>query len=193
MMKGDNLVICIGLVFFLGLFITAMVPDDLWEQDVVNTTQAIGRSVTPRATVVFDRGQQRMQQFGGNGQRPLPPVQAQNIAVKGLIPFEAAVTEPFRGGVRQVVTRGEGQSWGQVHVWVEDVSGRLRQISVGPGWYLEYIGCAIEKNQRVRGVAFKFDKRVESQVLYAKYIIVKGARCRLRNDEGFALWSNQLQ
>lgn len=121
------------------------------------------------------------------------PVTAQNVALTGLVPFERAVTEPYRGQVQQVFVLGGDQGWGQTRIWVSDVTGAQKEISMGPGWYIQYLGCSITEGTNVRGVAFRFDTVDPSAVLYAKEVIVNGVRCRLRNDEGFALWSNQLR
>jgi len=116
-------------------------------------------------------------------------------AGRGLVPFTAARTEVFSGTVLKVhKTSSGGQGWGQVHVWVSQRRGGVRELSLGPDWYLEYMGCTVAANMFIKGVGFDFGSTgtVDSQ-LYAKDVTINGAKCRLRNDEGFALWSNRLR
>ena len=123
----------------------------------------------------------------------VPAARAQSVAMPGMMPFEVAPVRPFRGDVRQVIDRRDPTKWGQVHVVLDDVSGKVREVSLAPRWYLHYLGCSVSNNMRLWGTAFDFDGRSAEPLLYAKDVTVQGSRCRLRNDEGFALWSNQLR
>ena len=114
-------------------------------------------------------------------------------AMPGLIPFSQAKSQRFRGSVTRLAVRGENTGWSQVHIWVDNGSGTSREVSVAPKWYLEYLGCRVQDNSTVRGVGFKFDRVRPNAELYAKNITIEEKSCRLRNDEGFALWSNQLR
>ena len=82
---------------------------------------------------------------------------------------------------------------GQIHIWVDDARGVERRVSVGPSWFLKYTGCTIAHDITVSGVGFMFDRAGRDPLIYAKKIIINGKKCRLRNDEGFALWSNRLR
>ncbi|MBF0246951.1 MAG: hypothetical protein HQL36_02600 [Alphaproteobacteria bacterium] len=119
---------------------------------------------------------------------------ARPAAMPGLTPFNRATTERFSGTVHSNIHRGADMGWGQVHIWISNGVGDSKELSLAPGWYLEYLGCPVFNGDRVKGVAFNFDKTTATGVThYAKDITVNGKTCRLRNDEGFALWSNQLR
>lgn len=77
--------------------------------------------------------------------------------------------------------------------WLVTDGGGSRQISLAPDWYLQYLGCPVSENMHVKGTAYKFDTVRSGAKLFAKTIAVNGKTCRLRNDEGFALWSNRLR
>ncbi len=114
-------------------------------------------------------------------------------ALPGLVPFSRAKSERFRGSVTRLTSRGENTGWNQIHIWVDNGSGTSKEVSVAPRWFLEYLGCPVQDKSRVRGVGFRFDRVRPNAELYAKNITVGKKSCRLRTDEGFALWSNQLR
>jgi len=129
----------------------------------------------------------------------LPPGMAgearmQTVAIPGLVPFSAAQTERFGGRVVDVSALGTDIGWGQVHVTVaDDTRGVTRLVSLAPTWYLQYLGCPVGRNDRVAGIAFRFDSATAMDVpLYARTVTINGRSCQLRSDEGFALWSNRL-
>ncbi|KAF0116376.1 MAG: hypothetical protein FD149_1423 [Rhodospirillaceae bacterium] len=114
-------------------------------------------------------------------------------APRGLVPFTRAVTQKYSGKVVSVAALGGDIGWGQVHVWMNDAAGQVQQLSLAPDWYIAYLWCTVTEDTFIDGIAFRFDPMPSSGMLYAKTVIVNGLECRLRNDEGFALWSNQLQ
>jgi hypothetical protein len=116
-----------------------------------------------------------------------------NVAMAGLTPFVAARPMAFAGRVTQVVTVGADVGWGQVHVWINDGSGTLRELSLAPQSYLTAIGCPALDDARVSGVGFLFDPTRAGAEIYAREIAVGGTTCRLRDDEGLALWMNPTQ
>ena len=119
--------------------------------------------------------------------------QAVAVAMPGLQPFVAAKPLQFAGRVTQVLSVGSDVGWGQVHIWINDGSGTLREISLAPQSYLDQIGCPAFDNVRVSGIGFLFDPGRPDAELYARDILVAGTTCRLRDDEGLALWMNLAQ
>ncbi len=133
-----------------------------------------------------------MVNFGASGAPPAPalaPGAAVPVAMPGLIPFSPTKPQPFGGRVTQVASLGADVGWGQMHIWVNDGSA-LREISLAPLWYLQQVGCGNLENARVNGAGFQFDPSRPNAELYAKYVIVDGQKCLLRDDEGLALWGN---
>ncbi len=118
------------------------------------------------------------------------PGAAVPVVMPGLIPFSPTKPQSFSGRVAQIVSLGADVGWGQMHIWVNDGSGNLREISLAPLWYLQQTGCANFENARVYGVGYQFDPSRPNAELYAKSITVNGKTCLLRDDEGLALWGN---
>lgn len=130
------------------------------------------------------------------GVEPIP--QMVNVAQQqatpqatGLLDFEQAPEKSFSGTVQQVSELQ--QKDGQIHVWLNTPTGVEQEISVGPSWFLRYIGCEIAHDSAISGVGFYFDTITKDPIIYAQKISLNGRVCQLRNDEGFALWSNQLR
>ena len=119
--------------------------------------------------------------------------QAVAVAMPGLRPFVAAKPLQFAGRVTQVLSVGGDVGWGQVHIWINDGSGTLREISLAPQSYLDQIGCPAFDNARGSGIGYLFDPGRPNAELYARDILVAGTTCRLRDDEGLALWMNPTQ
>ena len=131
------------------------------------------------------------QRGGGDGEGG--QAWGRKTAIPGLIPFSRAKTERFGGTVMRMSSMGPDTGWDQIHVWIDAGGGASREVSVAPQWFLQHLGCPIKEKSTIQGVGFKFDKVRPNAELYAKSIAVDGNSCRLRNDEGFALWSNQLR
>lgn len=185
-MRAEYVILGAGALFVVGIVSAAMMPDEMLQRD--NTgMQPVMQPV-------------QAQQVPIQAQIPANPAAAapgapwgRNAAMPGLIPFTRAASQKFRGRVASTVTLGSDMGWGQVHIWVADGANPVQEISLAPDWYLSYLGCTVAENTQVEGVAFKFDKVQTNVELYAKTITVNGRQCGLRNDEGFALWSNQLK
>nr|AAL10000.1 unknown [Magnetospirillum gryphiswaldense MSR-1] len=109
--------------------------------------------------------------------------QALPAALPGLSPFTPAKPLQFSGRVTQVASIGNDVGWGQVHVWIDNGTGALQEISVAPQSYLNQIGCP-----SFSGIGFLFDAGRPNAELYAKSVLVGGRTCKLRDDEGLALW-----
>ncbi|MBF0610901.1 MAG: hypothetical protein G8345_16490 [Magnetococcales bacterium] len=124
-----------------------------------------------------------------NSLTPMPPPITK--PKPGLIPFEQAPTVRFKGRIQQVTEMVQRD--GQIHIWIHDISGKEMQVSVAPGWYLQYMGCTLGHDTEITGMGFSFDNQGGDPLIYARQIQINGRNCRLRNDEGFALWSNRLR
>lgn len=191
-MKAEHMILGAGTVFLAGLVSIALVPDPFWEEEAVRPAAGVGAAMAPGMALRTDRPARGQAPAGAPGWAA-PALRAQPVVMAGMTPFEIAPVKPFRGDVQQVIQRGDPAQWGQVHIQLDDVSGKRVEISLAPRWYLQYLGCSVANDLRLRGTAFDFDGRTPDPVLYAKDVTVQGTKCRLRNDEGFALWSNQLR
>ncbi|CAA7622255.1 hypothetical protein [Magnetospirillum sp. UT-4] len=109
-------------------------------------------------------------------------------ALPGLTPFVPVPPLSFGGRVTQVASIGSEMGWGQVHVWLDNGTGLLLEVSVAPQSYLKQINCPPLDGARISGVGFRFDPNRPNAEVYAKSIMVGGKTCRLRDDEGLALW-----
>ena len=118
------------------------------------------------------------------------PAAVMPAALPGLTPFTAATPLQFGGRITEVASIGNDMGWGQVHIWIDDGTGAVREISLAPQTYLARVGCVAETGRRINGTAFQFDAARPDAELYAKTITLGGQRCRLRDDEGLALWLN---
>ena len=170
-MKAEYGVFGAGAIFSLLVLVAALLPDGIWNS-------RLSDSLATRSAAAGAVGGQG---WGRDEARP------------GLVPFTRAKSVRFRGRVARMISRGSDIGWGQIHIWVDSGSGPATEISVGPNWYLQHLGCPVTEKSRVRGAAFKFGKVQSGAKLYAKNITIDGKSCRLRNDEGFALWSNRLR
>ncbi len=200
-MKTENWIVAFGAGILFAVLLVALLPDDLWDDEAHHAAQAVGNAV---GVMPGDaRGGRRITELPaaapGFSRQPNYPPQLRGRAVampagRGLVPFSAARTEAFNGTVAQVQGSGVDQGWGQIHVWIADRNGDAMELSMAPDWYLEYMGCGVTRNMYVKGTGFIFDTDGMAQpLLYAKDVTVNGVKCKLRNDEGFALWSNRLR
>ncbi|CAK0765324.1 putative Magnetosome protein MamS [Gammaproteobacteria bacterium] len=128
---------------------------------------------------------------------PIATVQpTPRVAGKGLKPLGETPQVKFQGTVQQITE--QPQSDGQLHVWLNSAGGETR-VSVAPGWFLQYLGCQLLHDITISGVGFIFQPvagtatGIGNDLIYAKKIVINGKTCQLRNDEGFALWSNKLR
>jgi hypothetical protein len=193
-MKIEHGILGVGMVCGLVLVVAAMTPDDFWDRDVTNATSAVAGISDTRAGIVAPvPGSPSMAPGGQNSQGPASLSWGRNVAMAGLTPFTKARSQRFQGRIDMVLVRGADVGWGQVHIWVGNGLDSPQQVSLAPDWYLKYLGCPTVENMHVKGAAFDFDTMQTSDKLYAKTITVNGKTCRLRNDEGFALWSNRLR
>lgn len=199
--RPEQLVMIAGGLFFIGIVVDAMIPNDIQvDVDTARSGPAQGQAHlhrqvrgdavnTPANAPVNAPATAPQQQMGAWGQQNSQPLQMQNV--RQLQPMKVAATEPYQGRITQVINRDPG-GWGQIHVMVQ--AGALKQeISLAPEWYLTFQGCTVKEGDSVTGEAFKFDKIRPGAVHYARHITVNGVRCRLRSVDGLALWGDQLR
>ncbi len=157
-----------------------------------------GSQMTPVARV-------QMPQTQGKAMLPdLPPqpnqrnkgVPSTRMAQPGMMPFERAPKVRFEGQVQQITEMPQRD--GQIHIWLNmpakgNQRAREQQISIAPGWFLRYMNCTITHDIQLSGIGFQFERKRPSALIYAQKITIGRKVCQLRNDEGFALWSNKLR
>lgn len=194
-MKIENWIVTLGIVFVLLVSILAFLPEDFPEADLPNP--AVNGIMNPAPGALLNNAPEFNVPFS---MEPMTMGQPRSIVAAAIKPgqrapgqkdFERARTVRFSGTVQQVSEIQQHD--GQIHIWIHDARGREQLISVGPIWFLKYIGCSINHDIPISGVGFRFDKFGDDPMIYAKKIMVNGKKCRLRNDEGFALWSNRLR
>ncbi|MBF0158085.1 MAG: hypothetical protein HQL58_01025 [Magnetococcales bacterium] len=182
-MKQGEWVVAIGLVLLIGFLLAALLPDLFSTPYVGTQPQSLVQAQTGPGTMMVDVAQQQ------------PVAQMMNVAVRqpkpGLVLLQQAPKVNFKGVVQQLSE--QPQSDGQLHVWLQDSKGIETQVSVGPGWFLHYLGCNLAHDVTMSGAGFTFEKAGSNPLVYAKRIEINGKVCQLRNDEGFALWSNKLR
>ncbi|MBF0110531.1 MAG: hypothetical protein HQL76_15290 [Magnetococcales bacterium] len=186
-MEPGERIIIVGLIFLIGILLTSLFPEGLIP-DFSRTTPPLANpdngANSGLTTPIMDTlrmipvAQPRNPTDAGNGQ----------LAV---ILLQSAPRVNFSGKVQQLSE--QPQSDGQLHVWLQDATGVETRISVGPGWFLKYLGCPLAHDVVLEGSGFTFEKGGRNPLIYAKNIRLNGKVCQLRNDEGFALWSNKLQ
>lgn len=176
------------VVFVVGVLTFALLPSSLW-----NGRSPVGGGATlPAGTA--PGGVWAGATLGAVGVVPpqaLPVAGRTTLAQPGMVPFEQAPKVKFGGRIQQITELQQRD--GQIHIWVHGPGGVEQQISVAPGWFLEYMGCQLTHDLALTGLGFQFDHQGPDPLIYAQKIVVNGRNCRLRNDEGFALWSNRLR
>lgn len=210
-MKIKHWIIITGPTIALLAMLMAMAPDEYWgiEDSIESESQGAAADGVPGAPAKSRTdAPSQPEQEGFLNKLPLinsaqSPAKSgaamfKNVAAKrrvkaepGVMNFEKAPMVRFSGVVQQVSEFSKRD--GQIHVWIHGANGREKEISVGPSWFLKYMGCEISHDTKVSGVGFSFDNKRQDPIIYAKNIIVNGKKSRLRNDEGFALWSNRLR
>ncbi|MEO5368158.1 MAG: hypothetical protein H7831_17765 [Magnetococcus sp. WYHC-3] len=205
--KPEEWVGLAAVAFVAVLVVSALLPPDLKERVATAAGWGSGNAVS----------------FGAPGQVGIPPPVAPGVGVgqaipvavvttptlvppdptatlaegaapvqPGLVPFERAPLVPFSGTIQQITEMP--QSDRQVHIWVSTPDQRELHVSVAPAWYLSFMGCTLAHDMQLTGRGFQFNRADQGgDVIYAKKLTINGRPCLLRNDEGFALWSNKLR
>ncbi|MBF0626964.1 MAG: hypothetical protein HQL91_01965 [Magnetococcales bacterium] len=177
-------IVVLGMLFLFGVIVAALLPDGFWESGK-------NRSASRNPSSVV--GSNAMTQPALDGLQMIPVAAVAPAATNGsgLVMLQQAPTVNFSGTVQQISE--QPQSDGQLHLWLTAANGQEQRISVGPGWFLKYLGCPLTHDVTVDGSGFSFERGGTSPLIYAKRIRMNGRICQLRNDEGFALWSNKLR
>ncbi|MBF0429395.1 MAG: hypothetical protein HQL94_10770 [Magnetococcales bacterium] len=184
----------LGLLAAGALIAVALFPDDAWDREsaVDSSVKAISRTgvwPTPPSAAWQPQTAQQPQMVPVVTVQPAP-IGARQIK-PGLMRFEQAPKVRFNGPIQQISeTPG---SDGQIHVWLHDPQGGEMHLSVGPAWFLHYMGCVLTHDAVISGIGFQFDDAQRAPMVYVKKIVTGTQTCQMRNDEGFALWSNQLR
>ncbi len=195
-MKAENWIVTVGILLMLILTVFAFIPEDYVETELPSPPERIALNPAPD---IFINNSPLMQMPPSVGQ-PMGGVMMQNAAAArqgagsvspGLKAFERAPTVKFNGIIQQVSEMQQHD--GQIHIWVDDAQGVERRVSIGPDWFLKYTGCKIAHDITISGVGFMFERAGKDPLIYARKIRIDNKVCRLRNDEGFALWSNRLR
>lgn len=192
-MKTEEWLTVVGFFMFILVVISALIPETFWEDNAlaVNPSQVTATTAWSGSTSVM-RNQQQAMAVPVAVVRPnkMPPKRTIK-AQPGLMPFEQAPRVRFEGSIQQI-SEMPGKD-GQIHVWLHNPMGVEQHLSVSPGWFLEYMGCPLLHDATLSGVGFKFDKTKDGATIYVKKLVIGKTVCHLRNDEGFALWSNRLR
>ena len=202
-MKLEEGIGILAVVFIFGLIGAALLPDDLWEDSRrspgmggilqgavgINPSGSSARVASPLQGIAVAG----LAPTAGN--RQFVPTQQQTprstVPQPGLIPFSQAPVVRFSGTIQQITELQKRD--GQIHIWLNDSTGVERRISVAPSWFLKYMDCTLQHDINISGTGFQFDKKRGPTLIYAKKIKINNRPCHLRNDEGFALWSNRLR
>ncbi|MBF0139424.1 MAG: hypothetical protein HQL74_03980 [Magnetococcales bacterium] len=194
----------LGLLAAVVMFViiaAAIAPESLWKADGRDHGSNAGVAIPvgmPAAVAPGGFSQQNL--WAGSNPRAIPVAQAKGGKVLadqpvpqpgGVFNFERAPRVQFYGKVQQISEIIQDD--GQIHVWIHDPAGGEMQISVAPNWYLKLVNCQLDHDVVITGSGFRFDRKNKDALVYAKKIQVNGHICHLRNDEGFALWSNKLR
>ncbi|MBF0448132.1 MAG: hypothetical protein HQL67_08035 [Magnetococcales bacterium] len=207
-MKLEEGIGLIAVIFILSLVVAAVMPDDLWEgeslESKMRSTLHSGPGVTPASNawaagplqgvaVAAVTPTQQMTVAPNSNFVTDPALDRTTVPQPGLIPFSQAPRVNFSGTIQQI-TELQKQD-GQIHIWLTDsTTGIDQRISVAPSWFLKYTGCTLLHDMAISGTGFQFDKTLgKNALIYAKKIVINRRPCHLRNDEGFALWSNKLR
>ncbi|MBF0191932.1 MAG: hypothetical protein HQL99_12460 [Magnetococcales bacterium] len=189
-MEPGEWIVVAGMVFVVGMVVAALLPDRFWQSSAPPVAAVVAAPQTGTNALLTPPGQEAL--------RMIPvaavartPADGTGTGATGLVLLQQSPTVNFSGSVQQISE--QPQSDGQLHLWINDANGREMRISVGPGWFLKYLGCPLAHDVAVEGAGFSFERNGTSPLIYAKRIRINGRLCQLRNDEGFALWSNKLR
>lgn len=181
-MKFEEWLTVLGFFAVIAAVVVAILPDRLWQTQTFDAGRVDGGAwvgVVPSVTVAMVQPQTNT---------PLPTTRR---AQPGLMPFEQAARVRFSGTIQQISEMQ--QQDGQIHVWLTDALGKEQHLSVAPSWFLHYMGCTLAHDAAISGVGFQFSGTQKGGMTYVKKLVIGKKVCHLRNDEGFALWSNQLR
>ena len=191
-MKLEEWLVSLGLFTVVILVVVTLLPEKLWTPDNIRANSnntAVQAGVWPAPSQVANPGDNNAVTI------PAAAIGPTNRTTKpqpGLMAFEQAPRVRFNGPIQQI-SEMPGKD-GQIHVWLDNLQGQEQHLSIAPGWFLEYMGCTLTHDATISGVGFQFDHtQQKGAVIYVKKLVIGKTVCHLRNDEGFALWSNRLR
>lgn len=201
-MKPEEWPTVLGFFAVIMAIVFALLPENLWLVQRLDprrpdpAAQAAQAALLPASPGEGGVWQSPAQVFTAAAVQPMAQKKRTIRAQPGLMPFEQAARVRFNGTIQQISELQ--QQDGQIHLWLNDPQGREQHLSVAPSWFLQYAGCTLVHDAAISGVGFQFDKTKTGMVrrgavMYVKKLVVGKTVCHLRNDEGFALWSNQLR
>ena len=196
-MKFEEWLAVLGFFAVIAAMVVAILPDRLWQTQTFDAGRIDGGAwvgVVPNVPTGGRVAAQGLAQsvtvaaFQPQTNTPMPTTRR---AQPGLVPFEQAARVRFSGAIQQISEMQ--QQDGQIHVWLTDALGKEHHLSVAPSWFLHYMGCTLVHDAAISGVGFQFSGTQKDALTYVKKLVIGKKVCHLRNDEGFALWSNQLR
>ncbi|MBF0144763.1 MAG: hypothetical protein HQL84_02060 [Magnetococcales bacterium] len=207
-MKVEEGLAFLAAAVIVVIVVVALLPDAFWHHQGDGREQALSVMDQGGGQALFVAMPGAMANHSEvpgslwNGVQPhMTPVAGQNVGNTvadqpvpqpgGPLNFEQAPRVQFYGKVQQITEIQQND--GQIHIWIHDPVGGEMQISVAPHWFLKLVNCPLNHDSTVTGMGFRFDRKNKDALVYAKKIQVNGRICHLRNDEGFALWSNKLR
>ncbi|ABK44750.1 hypothetical protein Mmc1_2249 [Magnetococcus marinus MC-1] len=210
-MKWEEWIGVLAALFMVGLIVMTLMPNQVGS--LFSGDTGLGQGVkmnVPQPGAVgpaYVQGQPRALQIAAQTAPATQPQATQPQAVgdalnpvrndggapvqPGVVPFRQAPLVSFEGTIQQI-SEIQWQDK-QIHIWLSQPGNGELHISVAPSWFLAFMGCTLQHDMQVSGRGFKFDNINKDAVVYAKFLRLGAKRCHLRNDEGFALWSNKLR
>lgn len=194
-MKLEEWLTALGLFAVLAVVLVAILPTGLWQTGGSDSNAGLVAQAgfPPSAAGVAGVSPSPAQSVPAAVVRPVPDAMPPRTTrpQPGMMPFEQAAQVRFSGAIQQISELQ--QQDGQIHLWLKGPLGQEQHLSVAPSWFLQYMGCQLLHDATVSGTGFQFDKLNKQALIYVKKLVIGKTVCHLRNDEGFALWSNQLR
>lgn len=196
-MKLEEWLTALGLFAVLAVVMLAILPSGLWQTggadlNAGSVVQSGSVGLSPATAEMMAAVQVPAQGVPAAVIRPVQSVTPRTTRPQpGMMPFEQAAQVNFSGTIQQISELQ--QQDGQIHLWVKGPLGQEQHLSVAPSWFLQYMGCQLLHDAAISGTGFQFDKLNKQALIYVKKLVIDRKVCHLRNDEGFALWSNQLR
>ncbi len=101
----------------------------------------------------------------------------------------------YAGLIQKVTNVTSVNGLDREHIWIRSQTGETVEIIMAPNWFLNFIHCPLANNKLVKGTAFQLIEKnqgnsQQTNIFYAKELIVDGRLCSIRDDKGLPLWSN---
>ena len=191
-MKLEEWLTALGLFAVIAVVLFAISPGGLW-QTGQSDLQPVGVAQASLMSAAASGVAPAAQAVPAAVVQPMAPAMPPRTTrpQPGMMPFEQAAQVRFNGTIQQISELQ--QQDGQIHLWLNGPMGQEQHLSVAPSWFLQYMGCTLLHDAAISGVGFQFDKSNNKALIYVQKLTIGKTICHLRNDEGFALWSNQLR